>query len=221
MSHLARFSAWSGSRARKDHAGPCPSASLPSRPAYRREGSVRIGGDDLAGLPLTQLRRLWGHLVCYVPQDPGTAMNPALRIRTQLAECLGTPSKVDDEALVSLLEEVQLPRHRRLPRIFSAPAFRGPIAARRDRHGLRQPPASHRHGRADDRARRHHPGACACDRATAVRGASRRRRSMSRMTLPSSPPSPAASRSCMAAASSRSDRRAAVLRRPHIPIPVL
>jgi peptide/nickel transport system ATP-binding protein len=73
------------------------------------QGSVRIGGIDLASLPPAQLKRLWGHLVCYVPQDPGTALNPALRIRKQLAECLGAPSQVSDEALFRLLEEVRLP----------------------------------------------------------------------------------------------------------------
>jgi peptide/nickel transport system ATP-binding protein len=72
-------------------------------------GAVRIGGIDLASLPMVQLRRLWGHLVCYVPQDPGTALNPALRIRAQLAECLGDPSKIKDEALFQLLEDVRLP----------------------------------------------------------------------------------------------------------------
>ena len=109
MSHLARFLAWSASRGSGKTTLGLALLHHCRRGLRIGEGSVRIGGVDLAGLPLTQLRRLWGHLVCYVPQDPGTAMNPALRIRTQLAECLGTPSKVDDEALVSLLEEVRLP----------------------------------------------------------------------------------------------------------------
>ena len=35
-----------------------------------------------------QLRRSRGELVSYVPQDPSTALNPALRIGTQLLEVL-------------------------------------------------------------------------------------------------------------------------------------
>jgi peptide/nickel transport system ATP-binding protein len=51
-------------------------------------GSVVIDGRDLAGLGEGELRRLRGGLVSYIPQDPGTSLNPALRIGTQITEIL-------------------------------------------------------------------------------------------------------------------------------------
>ncbi|MDQ0391945.1 ABC transporter ATP-binding protein [Labrys monachus] len=71
-------------------------------------GVIRIGGNDLRREDEDGLRRLRGRHVCYVPQDPATALNPALRIRTQLAECFGTA--VGEAALLDLLDEVKLPR---------------------------------------------------------------------------------------------------------------
>ncbi|MEV8636929.1 ABC transporter ATP-binding protein [Streptosporangium sp. NPDC051023] len=51
-------------------------------------GSVSVNGVDILGLPPRELRRARGKLVSYVAQDPATALNPALRIGTQLAEML-------------------------------------------------------------------------------------------------------------------------------------
>jgi peptide/nickel transport system ATP-binding protein len=47
-------------------------------------GAVVIDGHDLAQLSDRDLRRLRGGTVAYIPQDPGTALNPALRLRRQL-----------------------------------------------------------------------------------------------------------------------------------------
>jgi len=47
-------------------------------------GSVRLGDRDILALDEEQLRRLRGTLVSYVPQDPASSLNPALRIGTQL-----------------------------------------------------------------------------------------------------------------------------------------
>ena len=52
-------------------------------------GAVAVDGRDVSALGDDELRRLRGGVVAYIPQDPGTALNPALRIRTQLAEVLG------------------------------------------------------------------------------------------------------------------------------------
>jgi peptide/nickel transport system ATP-binding protein len=73
-------------------------------------GSVRIKGQDLCTAAPAALRELRGHLVCYVPQDPASALNPALRIGTQLAECL-PPDRRTQDALLELLSAVKLPRH--------------------------------------------------------------------------------------------------------------
>jgi peptide/nickel transport system ATP-binding protein len=73
-------------------------------------GSIRVGGRDLGSLDAEALRRLRGRLVCYVAQDPASALNPALRIRTQLAECLPGERRTQ-EVLLRLLEAVKLPQN--------------------------------------------------------------------------------------------------------------
>jgi peptide/nickel transport system ATP-binding protein len=51
-------------------------------------GEVCLDGVDLLRLRPPQLRAARGAKVAYVPQDPSAALNPALRIGTQLAEAL-------------------------------------------------------------------------------------------------------------------------------------
>ena len=44
-------------------------------------GAILIDGtDSVGGSSRDELRRLRGGVVSYIPQDPGTALNPALRI---------------------------------------------------------------------------------------------------------------------------------------------
>ncbi len=98
-------------------------------------GSVRIGGEDMLALDAEARRAARRRLVAYVPQDPATALNPTLRIRTQLKESFA--GAVTDAVLLAALAEVKLPATPRLPRRLSAPAFRWAAAAGGDRHGLR------------------------------------------------------------------------------------
>jgi peptide/nickel transport system ATP-binding protein len=77
-------------------------------------GSVRISGTDVLALSEDELRALRGGVVSYVPQDPASALNPALRIRTQLEEVLAVHnfggSRVARQArLEEMLAEVLLP----------------------------------------------------------------------------------------------------------------
>jgi peptide/nickel transport system ATP-binding protein len=77
-------------------------------------GSVLIGGRDLAQLGDAALRRLRGGAVAYIPQDPGTSLNPALRLRVQLREMLDAHSaslegQERDARMREALEEVALP----------------------------------------------------------------------------------------------------------------
>jgi oligopeptide/dipeptide ABC transporter ATP-binding protein len=77
-------------------------------------GVVMIDGRDLAHLNDAALRALRGGTVAYIPQDPGTSLNPALRLRTQLREVLdahaGSQSDADRDARVrEALGEVALP----------------------------------------------------------------------------------------------------------------
>jgi peptide/nickel transport system ATP-binding protein len=51
-------------------------------------GEIRLDGTDLLALKPGELRRWRGAKVSYVPQDPATALNPALRVGYQLREAL-------------------------------------------------------------------------------------------------------------------------------------
>src|ERR1700730_11465736 len=51
-------------------------------------GSVRMGDVDVLQLDESELEHIRGRLISYVPQDPAAALNPALRIGTQLREIL-------------------------------------------------------------------------------------------------------------------------------------
>jgi oligopeptide/dipeptide ABC transporter ATP-binding protein len=80
----------------------------------RSGGTVAIDGRSLDGLGEGELRKLRGGTVAYIPQDPGTALNPALRIGTQLREMLdahasGWSDEERTERLRGALEEVALP----------------------------------------------------------------------------------------------------------------
>jgi len=77
-------------------------------------GTVTIEGASILELTDRQLRGARGSLVSYVPQDPGTALNPALRIGSQVMEVLEThgfgANKAEREMRVAeSFEEVKLP----------------------------------------------------------------------------------------------------------------
>jgi peptide/nickel transport system ATP-binding protein len=81
-------------------------------------GSVIVGGRDLLAIPRQDLPRIRKSLIRYVPQDSSAALNPALRIRVQLAENFDDRSAVQDDALLALLEKVKLPARRGLLRAY-------------------------------------------------------------------------------------------------------
>ena len=87
---------------------------------YTRPGGKVVGGDvvidgrSLNALREGDLRRLRGGTVSYIPQDPGTALNPALRIGRQLSEMLeahspGMSEKEREARVREACEEVALP----------------------------------------------------------------------------------------------------------------
>ncbi len=79
------------------------------RPGLRiAAGRVRIDGRDLCAETTAGLRQVRGRVVCYVPQDPASALNPALRIRTQIGECLPRERR-SPSVLWELLAAVKLP----------------------------------------------------------------------------------------------------------------
>ena len=77
-------------------------------------GSITIDERDLLTLGATQLRQLRGGVISYVPQDPGSALNPALRIGLQLREILevhgfGASSAEREARIEEMMAEVVLP----------------------------------------------------------------------------------------------------------------
>jgi peptide/nickel transport system ATP-binding protein len=77
-------------------------------------GSVRVGDQEVLKLSREQQRRLRGRVISYVPQDPASALNPALRIGTQLVEALDVHglggSGAERRARVAeMMREVALP----------------------------------------------------------------------------------------------------------------
>jgi peptide/nickel transport system ATP-binding protein len=74
-------------------------------------GQIRVDGKDILGLSPAALRALRGGTVSYVPQDPASALNPALRIRLQLEEVLIAHGQGAgrEQRLREMLEEVLLP----------------------------------------------------------------------------------------------------------------
>jgi peptide/nickel transport system ATP-binding protein len=84
------------------------------RGARIARGEVRIEGRDILTLPRLERQRLRGRLVSYVPQDPASALSPAMRIGRQLAETLtehgfGASDAERHDRIVEVLGEVLLP----------------------------------------------------------------------------------------------------------------
>ena len=87
-------------------------------------GEVHLGDVSMLDLRGGALRRARGRLASYVPQDPASGLNPAMRLGAQLREAiavhdgvLADGESVEDRA-VRLLEEVGLPTTRTFQRSF-------------------------------------------------------------------------------------------------------
>ena len=77
-------------------------------------GGVRVGGRALLEMDEHELERERGSLVTYVPQDPASALNPTLRVGTQLEEVIsfhrpGEAGSSRRELVTRVLEDVGLP----------------------------------------------------------------------------------------------------------------
>ena len=77
-------------------------------------GQVFCGDTEILGLDESAKRKARGHLVSYVPQDPSSSLNPALRIGLQLREILeahnfGNSSEARNSRIREMMEEVLLP----------------------------------------------------------------------------------------------------------------
>ena len=58
------------------------------RGAFIEHGSVTFEGQNVLALPWEKVREIRGMKIAYVPQDPGAALNPAIRIGRQIVELL-------------------------------------------------------------------------------------------------------------------------------------
>ncbi|MFQ1002884.1 ATP-binding cassette domain-containing protein [Modestobacter sp. SSW1-42] len=75
-------------------------------------GSVRVGGTELVGAPERVLRTLRGRVTALVPQDPGTSLNPQVRVGRQVAAPLrraGLGRRAAATRAEELLAELRLP----------------------------------------------------------------------------------------------------------------
>jgi peptide/nickel transport system ATP-binding protein len=84
-----------------------------------RSGSVRLGtGEELIARPDRELRRVRGRRIGYVAQDPSVALNPALRVDTQVRQVQRSHGLDDGRSVESLLETVRLPADQSFRRRF-------------------------------------------------------------------------------------------------------
>lgn len=74
-------------------------------------GSVIVDGQEATALSGRELQNFRGNIASYIPQSPATALNPALRIGTQLRECLADGLSREDVAkrVQQVMGEVALP----------------------------------------------------------------------------------------------------------------
>lgn len=83
-------------------------------PGARQEaGSIRALGHEVLAMPVEPLRRLRRDHLAFVGQDPGSALNPTMRVHALLREVSGNR---DSDDLTRVLARVQLPdsvMHRR------------------------------------------------------------------------------------------------------------
>src|ERR1700722_4972114 len=71
-------------------------------------GSVLLAGHNMVTLDEDERRKLRGWVVSYVPQDPASSLNPALRVGLQLTEVLQAhdPDADHRERVAEMMHEV-------------------------------------------------------------------------------------------------------------------
>ena len=91
---------------------------LHEKPAGHVSGSIKLGEQELLGLPNNQLRKIRGNRVSMIFQDPQTSLNPYLRVEEQLGEVLelhlgmrGAPAR---QRMLEMLKQVGIPGEERL-----------------------------------------------------------------------------------------------------------
>jgi len=75
-----------------------------------RGGSVQVAGNELLGRDGAALRSLRGRVMSYVPQDPGGALNPSLRVGDAILDVLRAhrSDRASQQSVRAALERVEL-----------------------------------------------------------------------------------------------------------------
>ena len=75
-----------------------------------RGGSVEVGGEPIMGQGARSVRNLRGRVVSYVPQDPGGALNPSLRVGDAIMDVLRAhrSASASQGSVHTALERVEL-----------------------------------------------------------------------------------------------------------------
>jgi peptide/nickel transport system ATP-binding protein len=87
-------------------------------------GSVTLEGVDMLRINGSELRHIRGSKVAYVPQDPASGLNPAMRLGRQLREAIAIhpdqldPGETVDDRVAGLLDDVRLPNAQALLRSY-------------------------------------------------------------------------------------------------------
>ena len=75
-------------------------------------GEILFDGRDIAHLPISEMRSVWGQHISLVPQNPLDSLNPSMTIGTQMIEVtqlhLGLSQKEAQNTAIKALENVQL-----------------------------------------------------------------------------------------------------------------
>jgi peptide/nickel transport system ATP-binding protein len=85
-----------------------------------RGGSVEVGGTPILGAGARAVRSLRGRVVSYVPQDPGGALNPSLRVGDAIMDVLRAHRSegASHESVHTALERVELGTDARFSRRY-------------------------------------------------------------------------------------------------------
>ncbi len=136
---------------------------VPNPPGRIVGGEILLEGTDLLTLDEAEMRQIRGNRISMIFQEPMTSLNPVIRIGDQISEAVRLHRAMTaKEALESGRGDAAAGAHSRAGAAragISASTLRRHAPARDDRDGDGVPAGAPDRGRADHRARRHHPGA--------------------------------------------------------------
>jgi oligopeptide/dipeptide ABC transporter ATP-binding protein len=89
---------------------------LPDPPAKIKSGEIWLDGDDLLRISEKEMRKIRGHKVSMIFQDPMTALNPIMKVGEQIAEVIKLHNNMSwhkaNERASQMLEMVGIPSDR-------------------------------------------------------------------------------------------------------------